>query len=267
MQFSMIGQIGTPLYMAPEMFEDEEHFGPAVDVYAFAILAYEIVTGKEPFSENGKQPTFSAIIKNIRNLKRPVFTSSIPDNMKDLIEKCWDQDQEKRPSFSDIFKMLSEDFSYSPESVDDDEVNDFLDMIKSNQKSSEKVTFHEEQYLIRMQNTLIATAIALLFSSQFVRVDGVGTHLVENSIGIARQSANDPRWQRIITAFSHANIRKKIAKKYNIKLHVQGRINDGGAKVDEKSEAEKVSEDLISKPSDWSITRIIELFHAICVPK
>ena len=132
------------------------------------------------------------------------------------------------------------------------------------QKSSEKKIFHEEQYLIRMQ---IATAIALLFSSQFVRVDGVGTHLVENSIGIARQSANDPRWQRIITAFSHANIRKKIAKKYNIKLHVQGRINDGGAKVDEKSEAEKVSEDLISKPSDWSITRIIELFHAICVPE
>ncbi|KAK8838287.1 hypothetical protein M9Y10_035710 [Tritrichomonas musculus] len=52
MQFSMTGQIGTPLYMAPEMFEDEEHFGPAVDVYAFALLAYEIVTGKEPFSEN-----------------------------------------------------------------------------------------------------------------------------------------------------------------------------------------------------------------------
>lgn len=48
---------------------------------------------------------------------------------------------------------------------------------------------------------------------------------------------------------------------------MQGRINDGGAKVDEKSVAEKVSEDLISKPSDWSITRIIELFHAICIPK
>ena len=50
--FSMTGQIGTPLYMSPEMFEDEEHFGPAVDVYAFAILAYEIVTGKEPFAIN-----------------------------------------------------------------------------------------------------------------------------------------------------------------------------------------------------------------------
>lgn len=80
------------------------------------------------------------------------------------------------------------------------------------QKSSEKVTFHEEQYLIRMQNTLIATAIALLFSSEFVRTDGVGTHLVENAIGIARQSSNDPRWHRIITAFSHANLKKNCQK-------------------------------------------------------
>ena len=112
MQFSMTGQIGTPLYMSPEMFEDEEHFGPAVDVYAFAILAFEIVTGKEPFSENGKHPTFSAIIKNIRNLKRPVFASSIPDNMKDLIEKC-------------LMRKNSTDFSYSEETVDEEEINEY----------------------------------------------------------------------------------------------------------------------------------------------
>ena len=135
--FSMTGQIGTPLYMSPEMFEDEEHFGPAVDVYAFAILAYEIVTGKEPFAEDGKQPTFSAIIKNIRNLKRPVFTSSIPDNMKDLIEKCWSQDPKERPSFDEIFEKLSTDFSYSEETVDEDEINEYLEMLEENRKEAE----------------------------------------------------------------------------------------------------------------------------------
>ena len=51
-----------------------------------------------------------------------------------------------------------------------------------------------------------------------------------------------------------------------IELHVQGRINDGGAKVDEKSEVIDIDADLISKPSNWSVTRIIELLHGICVP-
>lgn len=138
-QINLTTQIGTPLYMAPEIFSSSE-YGPGVDVYAFAILAYEIITGKEPYADLREKISSFALLKKIENGERPKFFDNfVPDNMKDLIEKCWDQDQEKRPSFSDIFKMLSEDFSYSPESVDEDEVNDFLDMIKSNQKSSEKV--------------------------------------------------------------------------------------------------------------------------------
>ena len=50
----MTGKIGTPLYMAPELMMDEEKYGPGIDVYAFAILAYEIVSGKEPFAVRGK---------------------------------------------------------------------------------------------------------------------------------------------------------------------------------------------------------------------
>ena len=52
MRLSMTGQVGTPLYMAPELYEsDDDNYGPGVDVYAFSILQYEIVTGQEPFSE------------------------------------------------------------------------------------------------------------------------------------------------------------------------------------------------------------------------
>lgn len=43
-QLSMSGNFGTPLYMAPELFDDAETFGPGLDVYSFAIIAYEIVT-------------------------------------------------------------------------------------------------------------------------------------------------------------------------------------------------------------------------------
>lgn len=46
------------------------------------------------------------------------------------------------------------------------------------QEDSIYVTIHEEQYIIRILNTLVATAITLIFSD-FVRTDGLGTHLVD----------------------------------------------------------------------------------------
>lgn len=57
MQLSLMGKIGTPLYMAPELFDDDEddddiQYDATLDVYAFGMMVYEIVTDKE---NQGKQ--------------------------------------------------------------------------------------------------------------------------------------------------------------------------------------------------------------------
>ena len=39
---------GTPNYMAPEVITNGE-ISEKADVYSFGMIAYEIVTGKEPF--------------------------------------------------------------------------------------------------------------------------------------------------------------------------------------------------------------------------
>ena len=136
MQLSMTGKLGTPIYMAPELLLDEDHYGPAVDVYAFSILAYEIVTGKEPFESNGKRPTLKNLFKNIISGGRPEFTRGVPDNMKDLITQCWSQNACDRPSFDEIFPKLSTDFSYSEESVDEDEINEYLEILDESKNES-----------------------------------------------------------------------------------------------------------------------------------
>ena len=43
------GMVGTPAYMAPEVWTDLEHITPAADLYSFGVLLYELITGRRPF--------------------------------------------------------------------------------------------------------------------------------------------------------------------------------------------------------------------------
>lgn len=65
----MTEKIGTPLYMAPELFDNEDHYSAAVDVYAFVFLAFEIMTPKEPF-ENDHKNLFKKNDKRQKNKAR-----------------------------------------------------------------------------------------------------------------------------------------------------------------------------------------------------
>ena len=139
MQISMTGNIGTPLYMAPEMIEGDTHYGPSIDVYAFAIIAYEVITRKVPFSDkNGRPASFQTLIKNVLNGIRAVFTEGVPDKMIKLISKCWSQDPQERPSFNEIYELLANDFTYFDETVDEEEIQNFIADLEESRKNQAK---------------------------------------------------------------------------------------------------------------------------------
>ena len=90
--------------MSPEIWEHDE-YSKSSDVYAFAFIAYEVFYVKTPF----KGQNFDTLMAKICNRKRPEFDSSVPDCYKDLIERCWSQDPNERPTFAEITKILSDD--------------------------------------------------------------------------------------------------------------------------------------------------------------
>lgn len=136
-KLTMTGQIGTPMYMAPELLRGEDSYGPGVDVYSFAILAYEIVSGEAPFHELGNVSPFVFANKVMAGY-RPKLDDKIPSKMQDLLTKCWSDNINERPSFDEIFDKLSSDFTYIDESVEEDEIIEYLSVLDEELKAQKQ---------------------------------------------------------------------------------------------------------------------------------
>ncbi len=93
---------GTPAYMAPELLNNGL-FSKKVDVYAYAILQWEMFTGSTPFS--------SWDLRDIRDFvtegkRLEIPRADFPKQCGALISRCWDHDPERRPPFSAILRAL-----------------------------------------------------------------------------------------------------------------------------------------------------------------
>jgi serine/threonine protein kinase len=101
---------GTTVYAAPEVFKQKpvranktSKFPPKADVWSFAMVCSEILTGKVPF--NGiPRATLHYQIK--KSSIRPDLPPECPRDLHFCITSCWDQDPRKRPTFVEVCKML-----------------------------------------------------------------------------------------------------------------------------------------------------------------
>ena len=70
-------------------------------------------------------------IKKVVGGYRPKFSNDATEKMKTLILQCLNQDARERPSFEEIFRKLSSDFTFIDEDVDEEEINSFLELLPS----------------------------------------------------------------------------------------------------------------------------------------
>lgn len=117
------GNLGTPCYMSPEIINGV-YIKPG-DVYAFAILVYEMVTLEEPF----KRMPAVQLAKDVCSGSRPEIPADTPDCYRALITQCWSQEPEKRPTFSKIVDMLKSDPGFTSGNVDKDEFIEYIESI------------------------------------------------------------------------------------------------------------------------------------------
>jgi len=101
--------VGTTKWRAPEVYEDEENrekYTKSADVYSFAIIFSEVLTGEMPF----QGVLLTTLLQRIRNGERPPLphVDYCPDYLSELINKCWATNPRERPQFPEICQMLAD---------------------------------------------------------------------------------------------------------------------------------------------------------------
>jgi serine/threonine protein kinase len=95
---------GHVRWRAPEAFEIEKKYTKAADVYSFAMVFFEVLTGEVPFAHSQR----IQIDSMVRNGERPILSPDdhCPKHVSAVIKKCWAQRAKDRPQFHEICQML-----------------------------------------------------------------------------------------------------------------------------------------------------------------
>ena len=102
--YVMSGKTGSLRYMAPEVV-NKQPYNYKVDVYSFGIILWEILSGKKSFQGLSEEQFLSSVVAGN---KRPTMNKSWPNKIIDLMEKCWDADMTRRPTFSKVIQILDD---------------------------------------------------------------------------------------------------------------------------------------------------------------
>ena len=95
--------LGTPAYMAPEAARGGRSVDAAADVFAFGLLAYEVLTGHAPF------PTLPVLLARAgRPLPAPasIDDPAVGTTARDAVVACLAEDPKNRPTARTVCELL-----------------------------------------------------------------------------------------------------------------------------------------------------------------
>jgi serine/threonine protein kinase len=110
----LTAETGTYRYMAPEVIRHESYSSNA-DVYSFGICLWQLISREIPFATMTPIQAAYAVAEG----RRPEIPPSTPLRLQEIIRSCWDQDSQRRPSFTYVAMALADyvKMAFSPANV------------------------------------------------------------------------------------------------------------------------------------------------------
>jgi serine/threonine protein kinase len=91
--------LGSPPYMSPEQWVDALSVGPRSDLYSLAVMAYEALTGRQPFVG----PTIAAIGEQHCNAEVPPVGEAFPPALDRMFQRALAKNPDERPTSARAF--------------------------------------------------------------------------------------------------------------------------------------------------------------------
>ncbi|HYV96287.1 MAG TPA: protein kinase [Gemmatimonadaceae bacterium] len=100
--------LGTPAYMAPEQAAGDPNTDHRADLYAFGVMAYEMLAGEPPFA--GRAPA-QLLAAHISEQPRHIaaMRADIPRALAELVMRCLEKDPARRPQSAAEIAIALED--------------------------------------------------------------------------------------------------------------------------------------------------------------
>eukprot|EP01105_Mastigella_eilhardi_P026604 TRINITY_DN7775_c0_g1_i1.p1 TRINITY_DN7775_c0_g1~~TRINITY_DN7775_c0_g1_i1.p1 ORF type:complete len:1157 (+),score=303.07 TRINITY_DN7775_c0_g1_i1:133-3603(+) len=95
--------VGTPLYMAPEIHETEKYTTSA-DVFSYAVLSWQLLSEHQPYVDAGLTTAhkIAEFVCSGQRLEIPDLDADITD----IVSRCWAHEPTDRPQFAQVAQEL-----------------------------------------------------------------------------------------------------------------------------------------------------------------
>ena len=94
---------GTLLWAAPELFKRGSNATEASDLYALAMVFWELITRRIPFAD---APNPAIAIEWVKSGEQETIPDNTPEEFKAIILECWNKEPGQRPTAAIVAKRL-----------------------------------------------------------------------------------------------------------------------------------------------------------------
>jgi len=99
---------GTPFYMSPELYrQSTKTYANEVDVFSYGIILWQLLTKREPYYDTNFKSK-DELYQLVSNGRRPIIDITLDKSYNDLIILCWNGNHKLRPTFDEIYMILTD---------------------------------------------------------------------------------------------------------------------------------------------------------------